>query len=117
MGLVVLVRDTVSVIGLLALMMYHDWLLSLIFFVAAPFIAIVVKMISLRLRSLSRSLQDSMGDMTHVLEESVNGIKVVKVFGGQSYETGRFSGIANWIRRFRMKVTTTAAAPSPKICS
>jgi subfamily B ATP-binding cassette protein MsbA len=111
--LVVLVRDLLAVIGLLAWMLYIDWQLTLFFFLIAPVIAFVIKLISKRMRNLSQSLQKSMGDMTHVLEEGINGNKVVKVFGGQDYEKHRFHNIANWVRRFEIKIITTAAANVP----
>ncbi|OGT19801.1 MAG: lipid A export permease/ATP-binding protein MsbA [Gammaproteobacteria bacterium RBG_16_57_12] len=114
-ALVVLVRDTLAVFGLLAWMFYLDWQLTLLFFLIAPVIAFVIKLISLRMRNLSRALQNSMGDMTHTLEEGISGNKVVKVFGGQDYEKGRFSAVANWVRRFEMKIITLAAANVPTV--
>lgn len=113
--LVVLVRDSLAVLGLLGWMFYLDWQLSLIFFLAAPVISLVVKLISYRLRRLNRSLQESLGGMTHVLEETINGSKVVKVFRGEEYERSRFFDVINWVRRYEMKITTTAAANVPVV--
>ncbi|KAF0192024.1 MAG: lipid A ABC exporter fused ATPase and inner membrane subunits MsbA [Gammaproteobacteria bacterium] len=111
--LLVLVRDSLAVLGLLAWMFYLDWQLALIFFIVVPFIAMVVKVISRRLRTLNESLQGSMGDITHVVEESIGGNKVIKVFGGQDYENKRFFDVANWIRRYGMKITVTSAGSVP----
>jgi len=61
------------------------------------------------MRKLNRNLQSTIGDMTHVLEESVKGQKVVKIFGGQQYESNRFGSVANWVRRFQMKIKAAAS--------
>jgi len=112
---IVIVRDSLTVVGLLAWMFYLNWKLSLIFFIVVPTVGLVVKIISKRLRRLSRSLQYSMGDMTHVLEEAIGAHRVVKVFGGQEYEMSRFHKAINWVRRYNMKVTTTSAANVPVV--
>ncbi len=113
--LIVLVRDSLAVTGLLAWMLYINWKLSLIFLLIVPAIGIVIKLMSGRLRRLSRILQDSMGDMTQVLEESVRGNRVVKLFGGHEYEDSRFRLIANRIRHFNLKVIATSAASVPVV--
>jgi subfamily B ATP-binding cassette protein MsbA len=62
---------------------------------------------------MNRADQIAMGDLNHVLEESIGCHRVVKVFGGQAYESDRFSGAANKIRRFQMKIAVAAAATVP----
>jgi subfamily B ATP-binding cassette protein MsbA len=111
--LVVLVRDSLSVLGLFAWMLYIDWKLTLSILVIGPLIGLLVNAISKRLRRISSSIQESMGEMTHVLEEAIQGNKVVKLFGGQDYERKRFAEIANWLRRYLMKRSAAAALASP----
>jgi subfamily B ATP-binding cassette protein MsbA len=111
--LIVLVRDSISVLGLIAWMLYIDWQLTLSIFIIGPLIGLLVNAISKRLRRLSGSIQESMGEMTHVLEETIQGTKVVKLFGGQAYEGKRFSEVANWLRRYLMKRSAAAALASP----
>lgn len=113
--LMVLVRDSVIVVGLLAYMLYLDWRLSVTVFFLLPVLAIVVRLIANRLRGLSRRLQATMGEMTHVLGEAVRGHKVIKVFGGREAEHRRFSHHANWVRRFQFKVKLADGASSPLI--
>jgi subfamily B ATP-binding cassette protein MsbA len=113
--LMVLVRDSVIVVGLLAYMLYLDWRLSLTVFVLLPVLAIAVRLIASRLRGLSRRLQATMGEMTHVLGEAVRGHKVIKVFGGRDGEMRRFSSHANWVRRFQFKVKLADGSSSPLI--
>jgi subfamily B ATP-binding cassette protein MsbA len=111
--LIVLVRDSLSVLGLLAWMLYIDWQLTLSIFIIGPFIGLLVNAISKRLRRLSGSIQETMGEMTHVLEETIQGNKVVKLFGGQTYERKRFADVANWLRRYLMKRSAAASLASP----
>lgn len=108
--LIILIRDSLSIIGLLGLILYINWRLALIAFALIPVVAVLVKMISKRLREISRTLQARMGNMTHILEEVINGHKVVKLFAGQKYESSRFDDTANKVRLYRVKnvVATTA---------
>ncbi len=111
--LVVLVRDSVSILGLLGLMLYLNWQLTLFVSVLVPIIALIVKFIGKRIRDINRSIQQTMGEMTHVLEEAIQGNKVVRLFGGQIYEYDRFQQISNWLRRYNVKHQATAALSSP----
>ncbi len=109
----VLVRDSFTILGLLGWMLYLNWKLTLIALVMAPLIALIVKVFSGRLRVMSRRLQDSMGEITHVLDEALGGHKVVKIFGGQDYENRRFRDATNRNRLFSMKYTIAAGANVP----
>ncbi len=113
--LVVLVRDSLAIIGLLGVMLYFDWQLTLIFFLIIPVIAIVIKVVSKRMRKLSHLLQNSMGNLTHILEETIKAQRVVKVFGGQRYENKRFKATANWLRRYEMKIKGASALSVPVV--
>ena len=111
--LTVVFKDTLSIIGLLAWMLWLNWKLTLLSLVIAPIIIIVVRLISVRLRRASRDAQHAMGDITQVLGEAADGHKVVKLFGGQQYEAGRFDDQANRLRRLAMKQAAAAAASVP----
>ncbi len=107
-ALTTLVKDSLTVIGLLGWMFYLNWKLSLTTFTILPLMMIVVAITGKRMRRLNRDLQATVGDMTHVLEESVKGQKIVKIFGGHHYESQRFWSVANWVRRFQMKIKVAA---------
>jgi len=111
----VLVRDTFAVLGLLGWMLYLNWQLTLIALVVAPLVALSVRLFSNRLRQTSHSSQQAMGDITHVLEETIEGHKVVKIFGGQEYEQRRFHDATNRLRRFGMKQTIAASLNVPLV--
>ena len=113
--LTVMVRDTLTVAGLLAWMFYLDWKLSLITLVIGPVIALVIRSFSSRLREVSRSAQHAMGDITHVLDEAIGCHKVVKVFGGQDYERRHFGAAIRRMRDFAMRQTIAAGASVPLV--
>ncbi len=113
--LTVIFKDSVTLAGLLIYMLWLNWKLTLLALVMTPLIVGVVRLISVRLRSSSRSVQQAMGDVTQVLQETIEGHKVVKLFGGQRYETARFSDQVNRVRRFTMKQATAAAASVPVV--
>ncbi len=113
--LTVLVRDTLTIIGLLGLMIYHSWKLSLGFLILGPVVALIVRFVSRRFRRLSRGIQDSMGQVASVIEEVVNGQRLVKVFGGQQYEREHFDEVNERNRVLNVKETATRAGSSPVI--
>lgn len=113
--LMILVRDTVIVVGLIAYMLYLNWQFSLMIFLMLPVLVFAVSLIAKRLRVLSRSIQTSMGDITHVVGEAVRGHKVIKVFGGRGVEQKRFYAISNWIRRFQFKSKVADGASIPLV--
>jgi subfamily B ATP-binding cassette protein MsbA len=113
--LTVIFKDSVALVGLLAYMLWLNWKLTLLALVMTPLIVGVVRLISVRLRNSSRAVQQAMGDVTQVVQESIDGHKVVKLFGGQRYEAARFGEQANSVRRFMMKQATAAAASVPVV--
>ena len=110
-----LIRDSLAVIGLLAWMFYINWRLALIAMICAPFIALVILIIRKRLRKMSLKTQDSMGDIHHILNEVIDGQKLIKLFGGQAQEADRFNDAIQGYRRFEMKLVMAAAASSPVV--
>jgi ATP-binding cassette, subfamily B, bacterial MsbA len=109
----VLVKDGLAIVGLIAWLFYLNWKLSLITLLIAPPIMFIVRMVSRRLRLMSREAQHAMGDITQVLQEAIEGHKVMKIFGAQEYETRRFTHRANRLRSFVMKQASAAAASWP----
>jgi subfamily B ATP-binding cassette protein MsbA len=107
------VKDSIMIIGLLGWLFYLNWKLTLLSLIMFPIIAFILKIINARLRDASRNAQNAMGDITQVIEESISAHKVVKLFGGQQYERGRFNDRANQVRRHIMKLSIGAAANVP----
>jgi len=112
-ALTTLVKDSLSVTGLLVWLIYLNWKLTLVTLAMVPFIALAVQAFSGRLRRVSRSIQDSQGTITQVLQEAIEGHKVVKIFGGQDYEHERFTDVVQKQRRLGMRSTIAAAGQGP----
>jgi subfamily B ATP-binding cassette protein MsbA len=109
------VKDSIMIVGLLGWLFYLNWKLTLLSLVMLPIIAMILKVINGRLRNASRDTQKAMGEITQVVGESVSAHKVVKLFGGQQYESDRFSEKANWVRRYIMKQAMAAAINVPLV--
>lgn len=108
-----LIKDSLAIVGLMAWLLYLNWQLTLITLSVVPFIAVVVRTFSKRLRTVAKGQQESMGKITQVLQETIEGHKVVKIFGGQSYEEARFYKSVREQRRLAMRATMATAAQSP----
>ncbi|MFU8830794.1 MAG: lipid A export permease/ATP-binding protein MsbA [Wenzhouxiangella sp.] len=108
-------RDTFTVVALVGVMLIQSWRLTLAMLLLVPVIALVVTVISRRFRKISARIQDSMGDVTHVTEEAVNGHEVVKIFGGRAQENASFSRINENNRRLHLKLTATQLVSSSLI--
>ena len=108
-----LVRGSVTLVVALGYMFFLSWKLTLIIFAAVPILALIIGAFGKRLREVSREAQVAQGAITDVLEESIRGHKVIKVFGGEKYEAARFDAAANRIRRLAMKHGAAAAAGTP----
>jgi subfamily B ATP-binding cassette protein MsbA len=111
--LTVLVRDSIAVIGLFGWLLYLNWKLTLIAIAIAPPIGLTVKLLAGRLRRMARGQQRSTGDLVHVLQETIDCQKVVKVFGGEAYEAKRFLKSAQTLRSFFMKEGVAASLTTP----
>ena len=107
------VREGLTVIALLAYLFYVNWMLSLVFLLITPVIAVVVIYVSKRMRMLSKRIQDSIGDMTHIVSELVNGHRIVKSFGGGRYERNRFLDSSLYNRNQSLKFAVTHSLHNP----
>lgn len=114
-ALTIVFRDVLTIVGLLAYLMWLNWKLTLIALVMAPPIVLVVRSLAVRLRRSSREVQGAMGYITQVIEEAIGGHKVVKLFGGQDYEKRRFDQEANRVRWHLMKQVTAVASSAPVV--
>ena len=108
----VIFKDGITILGLLALLFYTDWQLTLFCFFTLPFVLVLVRILAHRLRKLSHRNQQRYGEMTQIITEAVQGQKVVKLFGGFDYEEGRFSGSAASIKTNSVKQASTSSLNS-----
>jgi subfamily B ATP-binding cassette protein MsbA len=103
------VQNTCLVVGLLTVMMVVCWQLSLVFLFTIPFIAVLVNFTNKRVRRVSHKVQQSMGEVTEIACEVIDGYQVMRIFGGEQYETAKFFKATETSRRNDMKVAVSKA--------
>lgn len=103
------VQNTCLVIGLLTVMMVICWQLSLMFLLTIPFVGIIVNYTNKRVRRISHRVQQTMGEVTEIASEAIEGYRVVRIFGGDEYEAGKFNTATEHSRINDMKVAVSKA--------
>ncbi|WP_455208408.1 lipid A export permease/ATP-binding protein MsbA [Kaarinaea lacus] len=108
-----IVRDSLTLLGLIGWMLYLNWKLTMIFIAVAPVISVLVATVSKRFRKLSRRIQHSMGNVTHSAQQVVQGQRVIKIFNGKQQEVEAFNEINELNCKQQLKLAATAAANVP----
>lgn len=111
--LTALIRDVLTVVGLVAWLFWLNWQLALVTFLIVPPTMWVFRVASRRLRRASSAIQKNLGDITHVLDEAITGNKIVKVFDGGDYERGRFEEVIQRARRFALRQAAASQSNAP----
>ena len=109
----VVVREILTVVALLAVLLYMSWQLTLIVFVMLPMSYIAARLISRRLRRINRDTLSMNAELTRVVGETIAGQRVVKLFNGYAHENERFAYVNGRLRRFAMRAASANAALSP----
>jgi len=108
-----MVRCILTVIGLLAYMLYISWSLTIVALVLMPLMTLVVRTTGKRLKKLNKDALTVNAELTQVIEETTRAQQVIKIFGGQDYEKKRFDAGAAHLRSYSMRMTSTFAATVP----
>lgn len=111
----IILREGLFVVGLVGYLFWTNWMLTLLFLGVTPIIAGVVSYVSKRFRRISKRIQHSMGDVTHVASEALSGYRVVRTHGAEAYEKQRFERVSEENRRQSMKEAMTRAVSSPVV--
>lgn len=101
------IKSSMTVIILVGYLFYKNWQLSLTLVILLPLIYLAVKLSSHRMRNSSKKVQQSMGMMTHLLDENISGASLVKIYHAQAQETSKFQRLIKHIRQQRFKVDMT----------
>jgi subfamily B ATP-binding cassette protein MsbA len=112
-SLSILVRDSITVLGLLVWLFWLNWSLTLIMLAMGPAIAVTMVSINRRLRRLSADHLKAMGELTQRVDESIGAQRVIKVDGGQPMERERFALVTNRLRQVSRRFSAMAALGSP----
>jgi len=108
-AITVIVQEGLTAIGLIALMLYYSWELTLIFVVIGPLVIWVISFVSKKFRKVGKRIQNSMGGITHVTEEIIEGHRVVKTFGGQDIESINFEKENEYNRKQKVRMDVLRA--------
>lgn len=112
---IVVIQDTLTIIALLALLLWTSWSLTLVIVAIAPLVAWIIQTASRGLRQSNRAMQQSMGDMTSSVEESLAGLREIKIFGTHAHESSRFGTIARKLRQETMRSVRLSAINVPLV--
>jgi subfamily B ATP-binding cassette protein MsbA len=108
-----LIRDSLTVVGLLAFLLWLNWRLTLVALILLPALVLVVRLSGKRLRKLTRDYLDVNAELTQVVEETTRAQQVIKIFGGHDFEKNRFEARAAKLRSTSMRMASTFAATTP----
>ena len=112
---IVVVRDTLIIIGLTGYLIYTAWELTLLILAIAPIVAWLITIASKKLRGGNEAMQESAGAMTGAIEESLAGIREIKIFGTQAHEAQRFTAIIEDLRANTMRTVRISALNVPLV--
>jgi len=104
-----IIKEGLTVIGLLGLMLYLEWRLTLFTLVIAPIVAVIINYVSKRFRRISTRIQNSVGGLNHVAEEVIQGQRTMKIYGGEAFEQRHFLAANRQNRSLAIKLAATRA--------
>ena len=107
-----LIKSALTVVILTIYLFYKSWELSLSLIVISPFLFYAVKNTASKMRNSSDLVQSSMGDLTHLLKENIQGNSIIKIYGAMNYEVKKFFKVITSIRQQRFKVDVAGALNS-----
>jgi subfamily B ATP-binding cassette protein MsbA len=111
----VLIQDTLTIAGLLGFLFYRDWQLTSVVLAAAPAIIVLIQGINRAFRRYATRIQNSMGDVTRVAKEAIEGQRLIKVFNAQAHEARMFEAVIEANRYQNMKLLRARATSNPVV--
>lgn len=108
-----IIRDSIQIICLISVLIYHNWKLTLVTFIVAPLLALVLKWVSKRIKRLTTETQKTYGNLIGTIAEAYNGQRVVKIYDGLPYERERFREVNQRLKNLVLKSQRVSAAGTP----
>lgn len=112
---IILIRDTLIIIGLTGFLLYTSWQLTLFILAIAPVAAFIIHKASGLMRTSSTQVQHSMGRVTHILDEALGGRREISIYAGQRHEQQRFDQAVETLRQQQMAIVRVASANVPLV--
>lgn len=114
-ALITVVREGASIIGLCLMMFYYSWQLSLILVLIVPIVSMTITLVFSKFRTISKKMQNVMGQLANSVAEMLKGHKEILIFGGQDIEQNRFNYLSNSMRQHSMKMARISSIFEPLI--
>ncbi len=111
----ILVRDTLTLVFLLAYMFWISGWLTLLFLTIGPVLVLLIRYVSRRFRRISRRIQDSMGELTQFSDEAIHGQRLIKAFNAEQWQETRFRDVNERNRKLHLRLAAVAGASTPVI--
>jgi len=111
--LLVIVRDSLTIVALFGYLLWLNWKLTLFVALLAPAVALVMRVVSRRLDRLTRAHQAATDELAYVVEENVLAWRIVRLHGAAPVQSQRFNAHSQWLRRLMVKSAAAAATSSP----
>lgn len=108
-------KDLISLIVLISIMFYRDWLLASIAFILLPSVVLPISKVSRRMRKVTYNTQDEFGKITSQLSQIFQGMRVVKTYSMEPYEISRVESATERVYNLITKATRIRAITSPII--
>lgn len=108
-----IIRDSIQIVSLVCVLIYHNWRLTLLTFVVAPLLAVLLRWVNKRIKRLTTQTQNIFGQLIGTLQESYEGQRVVKIYNGYEYETKRFFEVNNTLKNLLLRTQRVKAAATP----
>ena len=106
-------RDSLQIVALLCVLFYHNWQLSLVSFVVAPFLALIIRWVGKKTRRYGGGYQKSLAELTSVVQEGYKGQRMVKIYDAYNYEQRRFMGANELMRKLSVRMKAVSGAGTP----
>ena len=114
-AITVVIRDTLTILGLVGYLLYLNWRLALFTFIAAPLISWLVRVANRAFRRYSTRIQNSMGEVTRVAKEAIDGQRLIKVFNAQDFQARQFEQINERHRHNNMRLIMAKSISNPVV--
>lgn len=108
-----MIRDSIQILCLIGVLIYHNWKLTLVTFVVAPLLAAVLRWVSKRMKKLTTQTQQTFGQLLGTIQESYQGERVVKIYDGYDYERDRFRAVNEKLKDLTLRTQRVEAAGTP----
>lgn len=106
-------RDSLQILALLCVLFYHNWQLSLVSFVVAPFLALIIRWVGQKVRRYGGGFQKSLADLTSVVQEGYGGQRMVKIYDAYTYERKRFMNANALMRKLALRMQVVSGSGTP----